>query len=51
MVARVMDKEPHEAIRLRKEWRRLGREAKNELAVIAVKRAFSECPNLSVLVR
>ena len=51
MVAHVTDKEPHEAVRLRREWKRLGKEAKNELAVIAVKRAFSECPNLSVLVR
>jgi DNA ligase 1 len=41
--------EPPEAAKLRK-GKKLTTEAKTELAIVAVKRAFSECPNLSILI-
>jgi DNA ligase-1 len=41
--------EPPEANKLRTQTN-LSHEAKNELAVVAVKRSFSECPSLSILV-
>lgn len=43
--------EPPEAKKLRLHWHRLRKENKQELAVIAVKRGFSECPNLTILVQ
>ena len=41
--------EPREAKKLRESWSTLSKEDKQELAVIVVKRAFSECPNLGIL--
>lgn len=49
MIASVQFKMPHEAVKL-SSGKRLTRDARNELAVIAVKRAFSECPSLTLLV-
>ena len=39
---------PHEALKLNTT-KKLPKEVRNELAVIAVKRAFSECPSLTIL--
>jgi hypothetical protein len=49
MIASVQFKTPHEAVKL-STGKRLTRDARNELAAIAVKRAFSECPSLTLLV-
>ena len=50
---RVIDslqiKEPAEAVRLRTHQKKLSKAEKLELAVVAVKKAFSECPNLHTL--
>lgn len=43
--------EPEEARKLRMEGPNLRQEMKNELAVIVVKRAFSECPNVDAVVQ
>mmetsp|Transcript_12946 Transcript_12946/g.19482 ORF Transcript_12946/g.19482 Transcript_12946/m.19482 type:complete len:812 (+) Transcript_12946:66-2501(+) len=47
MLEKVAVRPPPEAVKLSG---RLSRDVRNEMAVIAVKRAFSECPSLSVLV-
>ena len=49
----IEEVEPDEANALRKDYfgiKKLSKDEKLELAVIAVKRAFSECPNLSILI-
>lgn len=57
-ISKIAIREPAEARKLRlgmagRHWDkpRIGKEARDELAVIAVKRAFSECPSLSVLAK
>jgi DNA ligase-1 len=47
----AMNSVPAEAKTLREKWGHLKKEERSELAVIAVKRAFSECPSSSVLVK
>jgi DNA ligase-1 len=49
LVQKIKEKEPREASKLRTD-KHLNVQDKKELAEIAVKRAFSECPNLSILV-
>ena len=48
LIQKIQEKEPREALKLRTEHLKI--EDKRELAEIAVKRAFSECPNLTILV-
>lgn len=50
LVSHISEKEPQEALKLRKK-SRLSKELRDELAVIVVKRAFSECPSLDILVK
>jgi len=49
LISAIQQKEAPEAKRLRTA-KHLSKEARNELSIAAVKRAFSECPSLSVLV-
>lgn len=49
MISAIQQKEAPEAKKLRTA-QHLSKDARNELSVAAVKRAFSECPSLSVLV-
>jgi len=46
----AQDIEPEEARIMRRKWTRMKTEERCEMAVVAVKRAFSECPSTSVLV-
>lgn len=48
VIASIPVHPPHEAVKLNTT-KKLPKEIRNELAVIAVKRAFSECPSLTVL--
>ena len=49
LIDKIKEKEPREAMKLRTD-KHLNHNDKKELAEIAVKRAFSECPNLNILI-
>ena len=48
LIENVKEKVPHESIKLQS--KKLPKEKVNEYAVIAVKRAFSQCPSLDILI-
>lgn len=50
LVENIQEREPPEAKTLRNN-HNLTKEKRNELAIIVVKRAFSECPSLDILVK
>eukprot|EP01038_Epipyxis_sp_PR26KG_P009272 gene9272-12491_t len=51
LIDAVIMKETPEALQLRKNYKTMGKEAKNSFSEIAIKRAYSEHPNLSTLVK
>lgn len=50
LISKVKEIEPEEARVLRLQGDRLTKDRLQELAVIAVKRAFSECPSIDILI-